>query len=93
VPIDASNQTEINELKKVKVEDVVIQEANGHLTLQYLGTELISEVSPDFVEGISVYKGDKAKQIYPNGPAGGVIEIVVLDAKSLSNVIHSIKSN
>ena len=93
VPIDASNQSEIDQMKKMNVDGVKIQEVDGHLTLEYVGAELISEVSPDFVQEISVYKGEEAKAKYPHAPKDGVIEIFVLDAKTLSNVIHSIKSN
>lgn len=93
VPIDAANQAEINEMKNMKVDGVKIQEVDGHLTLEYVGSELISEVSPDFVEEITVYKGAEAKAKYPHAPKDGVIEIFVMDAKTLSNVIHSIKSN
>ena len=66
VPIDASNQSEIDQMKKMNVDGVKIQEVDGHLTLEYVGAELISEVSPDFVQEISVYKGEEAKAKYPH---------------------------
>ncbi len=92
VPIQDNNTASIEEMKGLDLEGVKIMEEDGHLTLRYLGTELRSEVSPDFIEDVSIYKGAAAKKKYPDSPEGGVMEIIVLDANTLKQVIYSITS-
>ncbi len=92
VPINEQNKADIEVIKSSIVDGVSIKEEGDFLTLEYIGKELTSAVSPDFVEDVFIYKGDKAKEKYPNAPENGVIEIIVLDAKILSSVLHEIKT-
>lgn len=93
VPVNVENSEQISKLKGMEVEGVSISETEDFLFLQYTGEQLTSEVNPEFIKEISVYKGEKAKQAYPNAPDNGVIEMLVEDADTLVKVFFAIKAS
>lgn len=93
VPVNADNLEQINKLKGMEADGVFISQKDDFLFLQYKGEQLTSDVNPEFIKEISVIKGEKAKQAYPNAPENGVIEMLVEDANTLIQVFYAIKAS